>query len=162
MKRRSEIKQLLAVAVTASTMLAAGAARAEWSIGGGFESFKWKESTSPSVEESGLRYSLNLTWAQSKAPGLSAGYFLKTYTGNPDYDGATLFGGVPVNAEVHYRGLVNEVQAWYRMPNNFDILLAFGPITGLTPSGRRPRMPFMYSSTRLRAQYTSVPSSKMT
>ena len=126
MKHLSVMKQLLAVAVTASTILAAGAARADWTIGAGFESFRWKESTSPSVEEKGLRYSLNLTWAQSKAPGLSAGYHIKFYNGNVDYDGATLFGGVPISAETHYRGLVNEVQAWYRMQNNFDILLAFG------------------------------------
>ena len=126
MKRRSGTRQLLAVAVTVSAVLAAGAARADWSIGAGFESFRWKESTTPTVEETGLRYSLNLTWAQSKAPGLSAGYYLKLYNGNLDYDGATLFGGVPINSEVKYRGLVNEVQAWYRMPNNFDVLLAFG------------------------------------
>lgn len=120
------MKRALAAALAASTILAAGAARAEWSIGAGFESFKWKESTSPTVEETGLRYSLNLSWEQSRAPGLSAGYHLKLYNGNVDYTGATLFGGVPVSAETHYRGLINEVQAWYRMPNNFDIMLAFG------------------------------------
>jgi hypothetical protein len=33
---------------------------------------------------------------------------------------------------------------------------------GLTPSGSSARMPWRYSTTRVRAQYMSVPSSKMT
>jgi hypothetical protein len=121
------MKRALAAALAASTILAAGAARAEWTIGAGFESFKWKESTSPTVEETGLRYSLNLSWAQSMAPGLSVGYHLKFYNGNVDYTGATLFGGVPISGETHYRGLINEVRAFYRMPQNrVDFLLAAG------------------------------------
>jgi hypothetical protein len=121
------MKRAIAVSLTAATMLMAGAARADLSIGGGFESFRWKESTTPAVKESGLRWVLDLTWSQSRAPGLSAGYNLKLYTGNVDYTGATLFTGVPVSDDTHYRGMVNEVQALYRMPQNaVDIVLAAG------------------------------------
>ena len=120
------MKRALAVALTASAMLTAGAARADWSASAGFENFRWEESTSPAVKESGLRWALDLTWAQSRAPGLSAGYNLKFYNGKVDYTGATLFGGLPASNETQYRGLVNEVQAWYRMPNMLDFMLALG------------------------------------
>jgi hypothetical protein len=121
------MKRAIAVAVTTGAMLLSTAVRADWSVGAGFESFRWKESTSPSVKESGLRWALDLTWAQSKAPGLSAGYNLKLYTGNVDYTGATLFTGVPLSEDTHYRGMTNEFQAIYRMPQNaVDIVLAAG------------------------------------
>lgn len=115
-----------AAAVAAGAVLSTGAARAEISIGAGFESFDWKETTTPSVKENGLRWALDLTWSQSKMPGLSAGYHLKLYNGNVDYDGAALFTGAPLSGDTHYRGLVNEVQAWYRTPNNVDFVLAAG------------------------------------
>lgn len=120
------MKRVFAAAIAAISM-SATAAWAEWSAGAGFESFRWKESTTPSVKESGLRWALDLTWNQSRDPGLSAGYNLKFVNGNVDYTGATLFGGVPVNAEVHYRGWTNEVRAYWRMPQNaVDIVLAAG------------------------------------
>ena len=40
--------------------------------------------------------------------------------------------------------------------------VASGPSTDRAPSGKRSRILLKYSRTRLRAQYTSVPSSKMT
>src|ERR1017187_7010662 len=40
--------------------------------------------------------------------------------------------------------------------------VASGPSDGVTPWGKRPLKPLRYSSTRLRAQYGSVPSSKIT
>jgi len=120
------MKRALAVALASCTLTMSGAARADLSLGAGFEGFQWEETTNPKVKESGLRWVLDLTWAQSKAPGISAGYNLKLYTGNVDYDGATLFGGVPLSSETHYRGVTNEVQAWYRMPNSIDFLLAAG------------------------------------
>jgi hypothetical protein len=121
------IKRAIAVAVTTGAVLLSTGVRADWSVGAGFESFRWKESTSPAVKESGLRWALDLTWAQSKAPGLSAGYNLKLYTGNVDYTGAQLFTGVPVSDDTHYRGMQNEFQAIYRMPQSaVDIVLAAG------------------------------------
>ena len=121
------MKRVLVAAFAAISLSAAGTACADWSASAGFESFRWKESTTPSVKESGLRWALDLTWAQSKEPGVSAGYNLKFYNGNVDYDGATLFGGVPLSGETHYRGLTNEIRAFYRMPaNRVDFMLAAG------------------------------------
>jgi hypothetical protein len=100
-------------------------ASADWSIGAGFENFRWQESTSPRVKESGLRWALDLGWTQTRDPGLSAGYEAQVYHGNVDYTGATLFGNVPISGETHYRGFRNEVQSWYRTPT-FDVLLGLG------------------------------------
>jgi hypothetical protein len=120
------MKRALAVAVVSSTMLIGGAAQAEWSAGAGFENFRWKETTTPTVKETGLRWVLDLNYAQSKAPGISAGYNLKLYNGNVDYDGAGLFTGIPISSETHYRGVSNEVQAFYRTPNMVDFMIAAG------------------------------------
>ena len=74
-----------------------------------------------------MRWALDLTWQQSREPGLSAGYNLKLYTGNVDYTGAFVGTNIPVSGETHYRGMVNEIQALYRMPQNMvDIVLAAG------------------------------------
>ena len=120
------MKRRLALAVTVGTMLTAGSVHAEWSIGAGYENFRWEESTTPTVKESGLRWALDLTWAQSRAPGISAGYNLRFYNGNVDYTGAGLFTGVPLSGETKYKGLQNEVQAWYRTPNLVDFMIALG------------------------------------
>jgi hypothetical protein len=120
------MKRALAVSLAACTLMMAGGARADWSMGAGFEALQWKESTSPTVEETGLRWVLDLTWSQSKAPGVSVGYNVKLYAGNVDYEGAGLFTGTPLSGETHYRGITNEVQAWYRMPNAVDFMLAMG------------------------------------
>lgn len=118
--------RLLSVALSAGSICAAGSACADWSAGAGFESFRWKESTSPSVKESGLRWAADLTWQQSKQPGFSLGYNLKVYTGDVDYTGATLFGGVPVSDDTRYRGMINEVQTFWRMPQGVDFVIAAG------------------------------------
>lgn len=121
------MKRVLAGVLGASAIAFSGAASADWSFNGGVESFDWKESTSPSVKESGLRWTVGLSWRQSKEPGLSLGYDLKIYNGNVDYDGAALFGApVPISDETHYRGAVNELQAIYRMPNGFAVVFAAG------------------------------------
>lgn len=120
------MKRVVASALGAVALAAAGAASADWSVGGGFESFRWKESTSPAVKESGLRFTLDLTWQQSKDPGLSAAYNIKFYNGNVDYTGAFIGTSVPVSGETHYRGLVNEIQAIYRTPQNVNFVLAAG------------------------------------
>jgi hypothetical protein len=122
------MKRALALAFSTVAVVAGmSGAKADWSVGAGFENFDWKESTSPSVKESGLRWALDLTWTQSKDPGLSAAYNLKLYTGNVDYTGALLGSNLPISAETHYRGISNEVQSLYRMPSNaLDFVLAAG------------------------------------
>jgi hypothetical protein len=120
------MKRALALAFSTFAVVAGmSGAQADWSAGAGFENFRWKESTSPSVKENGLRWALDLGWIQSRELGLSAGYQLKLYTGNVDYTGATLIGNTPVSAETHYRGVNNEIQSFYRTPA-VDFVLAAG------------------------------------
>lgn len=110
------MKRAFAVVLTATIIAATGTASADWSASAGFENAKWKESAtpiSPVVSESGLRWALDLTWAQSREPGLSAGYNLKFYVGNLDRTGNP-FGAAGVSGESHYRGYTHEVQAIYR------------------------------------------------
>ena len=113
-------------AFAACTALSAGSAAAEIAIGAGFEGFRWKESTSPEVKEDGLRWALDLTWSQSRAPGPSVEYNVKLYVGNVDYTGALLATGTPISGETHYRGLQNEFRTVYRTVSGFDYMLAFG------------------------------------
>lgn len=122
------MKRGLSVAITACAVVAAtGSARADLSIGAGFENFRWKETTSPEVKESGLRWVLDLTWSQSRqAPGTSVEYNLKLYTGNVDYTGALLATGTPISGETHYRGLQNELRTIYRTAGGVDFMLAAG------------------------------------
>jgi hypothetical protein len=107
-------------------MAAASGARADWALGAGFENFRWKESTSPAVKESGLRWVIDLAWTQSKEPGLSVGYEGKFYVGNVDYTGALLGSNAPISGETHYRGLSNEIQSIYRTAGGVDFVLAGG------------------------------------
>ena len=124
------MRRVLGVGLAAVSMCCAGAASAQsqWSASVGAESFKWEESTSPTVEESGLRWALDLTWQQSRQPGLSMEYNIKFYQGNVDYTGASLFPPViPISNETKYRGLQNEIRAVYRVPQSmFDVVLAGG------------------------------------
>lgn len=120
------MKRGFAVALGTCALMAAGGASADVSIGGGFEGFRWKESTTPTVKEEGLRWALDLTWSQSRAPGPSVAYNVKVYTGNVDYTGALLIGNTPIGGETHYRGIQNEFQTHYRLVNGVGFMLAFG------------------------------------
>jgi len=124
------MRRAFGVGLAVVSMCCAGVASAQskWSASAGFESFKWEESTVPTVEETGLRWALDLTWQQSRAPGISAEYNLKFYQGNVDYTGSTLFPPIiPISNESKYRGLQNEIRAVYRFPDSaFDAVLAGG------------------------------------
>jgi hypothetical protein len=122
------MKRGLAVALGVCAVVAATrSAHADLSVGAGFENFRWKESTSPSVKESGLRWVLDLTWSQNtQQPGPSVAYNLKLYTGNVDYTGALLSSNAPISGETHYRGLQNELQAIYRTVGGVNFVLAAG------------------------------------
>jgi hypothetical protein len=122
------MKRALALAFsTCAVVVGMSSADADWSLGAGFENFRWKESTSPAVKESGLRWALDLGWVQSRDPGLSAAYEGKYYVGNVDYTGALLGSGLPISGGTHYRGFSNEVQSVYRMPQNaLDFVLSAG------------------------------------
>ena len=120
------MKRGLAVALGTCALMAAGSASADISIGAGFESFRWKEDTSPAVKEDGLRWALDLTWSQSRAPGPSVAYNVKAYVGNVDYTGAIIGTGAPISGETHYRGVQNEFQTHYRLVNGVGFMAAFG------------------------------------
>ena len=105
---------------------AVGVARADIAIGAGAEYFRWKESTSPAVEETGMRWVLDLTWIQSRQPGSSFEYNVKLYAGKVDYEGALLFSNTPLNSDTHYRGVQNELRFVYRMAGGADVHGAFG------------------------------------
>lgn len=121
------MKRGMAVAVATCAVAAAmSSAHADISVSAGFEGFEWKESTSPTVKESGLRYAFDLTWTQSREPGPSVEYNIKTYVGTVDYTGATLATSTPISSETHYRGLQNELRAVYRTVGGVDFMLAAG------------------------------------
>ena len=111
------MKHALAAVLAIGTLTgSAGNALAEWSASAGAEHMSWRESTTPSVSETGVRGVLGLNWIQNKEAGWLAAYHLKFYTGNVDYDGANLLTGVPVNGSTHCWGYTNEIQAIYRTP----------------------------------------------
>ena len=121
------MKRLMVAGLAAASLCTSGVASADWSLNAGIENFRWKESTTPAVKESGLRMTVGLSWRQTKEPGVSAGYDLKAYRGDVDYTGATLFGGIPVSDETRYRGWSHELLGiWRPAGGAFDVVLAGG------------------------------------
>jgi len=113
--RRGSMKYLAYIVLTiASFMGNISVAFAQWSGTGGVEYFKWKESTVPSVTETGPRFAAGLNWNQRKDAGWLAAYRGKLYTGRVDYSGALLLTGAPVSGRTDYNGITNEIQAIYR------------------------------------------------
>jgi hypothetical protein len=121
------MKRMLAAAAGFGVVLiAASPAHADWSVGVGGEHLNWRETTTPGVKETGLRMALDLTWSQTRAPGISAAYNAKFYVGNVDYRGA-LMNGTPISTDSHYRGLAHEFQALYRTAQSpVDFVAAVG------------------------------------
>jgi hypothetical protein len=91
-----------------------GSAWAEWSVSGEAESFRWRESTTPSVTESGPRVGIGGSWRQEKDAGWLLGWRGKVYWGSVDYDGALLFGNARATGTTEYGGMSNELQVIYR------------------------------------------------
>lgn len=105
-------------------LAASGKAAAEWSIMGQVEHFKWAESTTPSVTETGPRFGIGATWTQNKDYGFHAGYRGYLYQGSVEYRGALLLSGQPVSGTTKYFGILNEIQGIYSFPNSNLHLLA--------------------------------------
>jgi hypothetical protein len=104
---------LRALAVAATLLLVAGAARAEWSMFGEYQRFRWTEPTI-GVKEKGPLWGIGLNWDQDKPERLAFRYRGKYYFGRVDYDGSTLITNQPVQTQVDYDGLLNELQLTYR------------------------------------------------
>lgn len=106
------MRRALATVATLLLVASSGAARAEWSVFGEYQGFRWTE-PSVGVTEKGPLWGLGVTWAQDK-DRLSFRYRGKYYFGETEYDGSTLIGNTPVQTTVEYDGLFNEFQATYR------------------------------------------------
>ncbi len=100
--------------------LAPSIASAELALSAGAEYLRWVERTVPEVKETGLLYALGLAYTQDRDRGAVFAYRGKFWVGKVDYEGATLFGGTPVDSNTHYLGLNNEVQARWRRPGKTD------------------------------------------
>ena len=94
------------------------AAQAGWSVSGDVEHFKWRESTTPAVTETGPIFGLGVHWTQDRPAGWGFAYHGRLYFGSVDYDGSLLFTGEPVTGTTEYSGLRNEAQAVYRIPGS--------------------------------------------
>src|SRR5262245_11546405 len=103
------LRRLLALAA-----LAPACAQAEFLVGAGAEYFRWHESGTPAVTEEGYMGALAVTYLQDKDAGTLFAYRGRLWGGSVDYQGATLFGGTPVESTSRYTGIGNELQARYR------------------------------------------------
>ncbi|HEX7052446.1 MAG TPA: hypothetical protein VF211_00750 [Burkholderiales bacterium] len=107
------LRKALAGALLAGAALASPA-RAEWSVYGELERFRWEEDVSPRVLETGPMLGVGLRWRQDAPAALRFGYEARLYGGAVDYDGASLFGGTPLTGTTDYGGLRQELQALFR------------------------------------------------
>lgn len=120
------VKTALAGAILASGLAASPLARAEWSFFADVEHFRWKESTTPSVTETGPMAGVGVRWRQDRPAGLGFGYEARLYGGSVDYDGSLLFSGTPITGTTQYRGVRQEGQAVYRLAGPGALLLGVG------------------------------------
>jgi len=126
---RNTSKVLLAL-ILGSAVLLPSRAGAEVTLSAGVEYLKWDEATTPEVSESGPLYALGLAYTQDRDRGLLLAYRGKFWLGKVDYNGATLFGGTPVQSQTGYIGANNELQARWRKQGarggNIDGVLGAG------------------------------------
>ncbi|HVY05931.1 MAG TPA: hypothetical protein VHB46_08135 [Burkholderiales bacterium] len=114
----------------AAALLLPAIAHAQLVINGGVEYFRWTEETTPEVRETGEVGFLGLAWTQAKDEGTLFGYRGRIWGGTVDYDGATLFGGMPLQSKTTYEGINNEAQIRYRKSGG-----ASGSLDGLLGIG---------------------------
>jgi hypothetical protein len=124
------ILKLLAAAILAGWSLLPSIALAELTLTGGVDYLRWTESSTPSVKETGPLFALGLAYTQDRDVGALFAYRGKLWGGSVKYDGATLFGGTPVQSDTSYTGVNNELQARWRRPGksggNLDGVLGVG------------------------------------
>lgn len=89
---------------------------AELTVYGGVEYFDWRESTTPSVQETGPLALGGVILLQDRDRGFLFGYRGEIYAGVVNYSGAELFTGAPVQSTTQYGGILNEGQLRYRIP----------------------------------------------
>jgi hypothetical protein len=122
--------KFLIAAILGAPVLLPSIARAELTLSGGVEYLYWDETTIPKVKETGPMYALGIAYTQTRDAGALFAYRGKLWGGEVDYDGATLFGGTPVQSTTNYGGLSNELQVRWRKPGkpggNLDGVLGAG------------------------------------
>ncbi len=111
----STLKRWIAVLLFAPALLPA-VAHSQLVVNGGVEYFRWTEATAPEVRETGPMLTLGLAYTQQRDTGTLFAYRGKIWGGSADYEGATLFGGTPLQSKTNYEGVSNEVQARWRKP----------------------------------------------
>lgn len=92
-------------------------ARAEWDVGGGMESYQWKEyptGFSGSPTEKGPRLAAFVNWTQTRDAGLLLGWRAKVYGGTVGYDTFEILSGNPVSTQTEYTGASSEGQLLFR------------------------------------------------
>jgi hypothetical protein len=93
-------------------------AQAGWSVSADLEYFRWRESSDPLVTERGGRFGLGWEYLREQPVGWQFAYRGEFRRGEVKYEGALLFDpSQAVSARTRYTGLVNEVQAIYRLPH---------------------------------------------
>jgi hypothetical protein len=124
------VLKLLGAAILAGCSLLPSMAVAELALTGGFDYLRWTEDSTPSVKETGPLYTLGLAYTQDRDAGALFAYRGKLWGGSVRYDGATLFGGTPVQSNTSYAGVNNELQVRWRKPGktggNLDGVLGAG------------------------------------
>ncbi len=103
-----------------ATLLLPSVAHAELALSGDVAYLDWQETTNPEVKETGPLYGFGVAYTQNRDAGVLFAYRGKLWGGTVDYDGATLFGGIPVQSTTSYTGLNNEVQARWRKAGKPD------------------------------------------
>lgn len=101
-------------------------AQAGWSVTADLEHFRWSEAISPDVTERGPLVGFGVRYSHDLGADWQFGYRGRIYLGLVDYDGAFLSTGAPAGGSTEYRGLANEVQAIYRLPES-----PYGVVSGL-------------------------------
>jgi hypothetical protein len=104
----------------------AGEAAAEWSADVHYERFRWAESTTPGVTETGQRAGIGGSWIQNKTTGWVAAYHGELYGGSVHYSGAYLFSGAPAEGTTTYSGILNELNGIYRFSDERGFQLVSG------------------------------------
>jgi hypothetical protein len=121
------VARSLALGLALGLAAASAAAAPGWWISTDAEHFRWEESGSPSVTETGPRYGLSWGYLAERPAGWQFGYRGQFRRGTVDYNGALLFTGQPTTARTQYTGLLNEAQALYRLaPRSLDLLAGLG------------------------------------
>lgn len=95
-------------------LLLPGVAGAELIVNAGVEYFYWKESTTPTVKETGPLATVGLAWTQDRDSGVLVGYRGTIWGGRTDYEGSTLIGNLPLTGTTDYFGIDNEFQVRVR------------------------------------------------